>query len=63
MNDKEIDRIVRNDREWRKFIIGEIRELRKESSELALTVNTLKVKVGFISALIGFVTGVLGSKL
>lgn len=63
MSDKELNRIVSNDREWRKFIISEIKELRKESSETALQVNTLKVKAGFFSAIIGFVAGLIGAKL
>ena len=63
MSDKELNLLVSNDREWRKFLITEIRELRKEQGETALTVNTLKVKVGFISAFIGFVAGIIGAKL
>lgn len=63
MNDHELNRIVNNDREWRKFMINEIREIRKEQGEFSLVVNTLKIKVAFFSGIIGAVAGLISSKL
>jgi hypothetical protein len=64
MPDKEINRIVSNDREWRKHIFYEMRDLRKEQKDmgekqqtLAIEMNTLKVKVAIFASAFGTIFG------
>lgn len=57
MSEREINRIVSNDREWRKFLLSEIRDIKKEQGEMSLEMNTLKVKVAVFSSVFGTVFG------
>lgn len=66
MSEKEINRIVSNDKEWRKHIFHEMRDIRKDQKEqsekqqeIALEMNTLKVKVAFFGGISGTVFGAI----
>lgn len=63
MTEKEIDRILGNDKEWRKFLLQKIEAIEKEQREMIITMTTLKVKLGFISAIFGLVGGYITKKL
>lgn len=66
-SDKEIQLIVSNDQEWRRFMLEEIKEVKRSQHDLMkvvtserLELNALKVKVGFIAGIAGAVAGWLG---
>lgn len=60
-NEKDINLIISNEKEWRKHTLEEMRELRKTQQELLITVSTLKVKVGLISGIFGTIAGALAT--
>jgi len=54
MSDKEIDRVIENEREWRKHLLSEIQEMRKEHRTFRDDFVLFKGKaLGFISVLVG----------
>lgn len=63
MTEKELDRILGNDKEWRKFLLQKMDAIEKEQREMIITMTTLKVKLGFISAIFGLVGGYITKKL
>jgi len=63
MTEKELDRILGNDKEWRKFLLQKMEAIEKEQREMVITMTTLKVKLGFISAIFGLVGGYITKKL
>ena len=63
MTEKELDRILGNDKEWRKFLLQKMDAIEKEQREMVITMTTLKVKLGFISAIFGLVGGYITKKL
>ena len=63
MTEKELDRILGNDKEWRKFLLQKMEAIEKEQREIIITMTTLKVKLGFISAIFGIVGGYITKKL
>ena len=63
MTEKELDRILGNDKEWRKFLLQKMDAIEKEQREIIITMTTLKVKLGFISAIFGLVGGYITKKL
>ena len=63
MSDKEFDRIISNDKEWRRYLLQKIDDIEKEQKEMIITLTTLKIKLGFISAVFGVLGGYLTKKL
>jgi hypothetical protein len=53
---KDIDRIVENEREWRRHLLTEIRDIRTEQKKQGEDFTLFKGKaLGFISVLVGIV--------
>ncbi len=50
----DLNQLLENDKEWRKFMLLEIREMRKE-------ITSLKVKLGIVSTVFGLIGGSLGA--
>lgn len=63
MTEKELDRILGNDKEWRKYLLTKMEAIEKEQREMIITLTTLKVKLGFISAVFGLIGGYITKKL
>lgn len=63
MPDKELDRVLNNDKEWRRYLLEELKEIRKEQRDMIVTMTTLKVKLGVISAVFGLLGGYITKKL
>jgi hypothetical protein len=63
MTEKELDRILGNDKEWRKFLLSKMEVIEKEQREIIISLTTLKVKLGFISAVFGILGGYITKKL
>jgi hypothetical protein len=63
MTEKELDRILGNDKEWRKFLLQKIEAIEKEQRDMLITLTTLKIKLGFISAVFGLLGGYITKKL
>lgn len=61
MERKDIESLVNNESEWRRFILSELAEVKKNQTELLITVTTLKVKFGVIGAVFGSLAGAIGS--
>jgi hypothetical protein len=68
MTEKEINRIVSNEKEWRKLILSEIRTVKKEVADvsksqnnMALEMNTLKVKVAIFGSAFGGAAGIIAA--
>lgn len=66
MSDKEFNRIVSNDKEWRKHIFTELRDLKREVNDqgkvqhkIDIEMTTLKVKVAFFGGVSGTIFGAL----
>lgn len=64
MSENEVNRIVNNDREWRKHIFRTMEKIEKKQdlfdekqTEMALEMNTLKVKVAIFSSSFGALFG------
>lgn len=57
MQESEIERISANEREWRKHIIRDLNDIKKEQIKQALKINTLEIKM----AVVAFVAGSIGS--
>ncbi len=54
---------MRNDQEWRQHLFDEIKELRKDVSDIKSEMITLKVKVAGFSSLVGALITYIGNKL
>jgi hypothetical protein len=54
---------MNNDQEWRAHLFEEIKELRKDVSDIKSEMITLKVKVAGFSSFIGAIIAYLGNKL
>jgi len=54
---------VNNDQEWRQHLFDEIKELRKDVSDIKVEMTTLKVKVAGFSSVIGALVAYIGNKL
>jgi hypothetical protein len=63
MSDRELDLVVDNEKEWRTYILKELRDMRKEQSAMSAIVTGLRVKVALFGSVFGFITGVFGSVL
>ena len=46
---------MNNDQEWRQHLFDEIKELRKDVSEIKVEMNTLKIRVAAFSSFVGSV--------
>jgi hypothetical protein len=55
------DAALGNEREWRKFLMSEIKDLRHEVAQINITVTTLKIKIGLASSFFGFLAGALAT--
>ena len=62
MSDKELNRIVSNDKEWRRYIIKKLDKIEDEQQKQAIKVNTLEVKASLFGIIFGFISGFFGSK-
>lgn len=60
MVDKEVDKLLENEREWRRYMIREMRDLKTEVHQLRILTTTLKVKYGLVATIFGFIGGFLG---
>lgn len=54
---------MNNDQEWRQHLFEEIKELRKDVSDIKVEMTTLKVKVAGFSSVIGALVAYIGNKL
>ena len=54
---------MNNDQEWRAHLFEEIKEIRKDVSEIKSEMVTLKIKVAGFSSFIGALASYLWSKL
>ena len=54
---------MNNDQEWRAHLFDEIKELRKDVSDIKTEMNTLKLKVAGFSSFVGAIITYLGNKL
>lgn len=61
MERREVEHLVNNESEWRRFILSELAEVKKNQTELLVTVTTLKVKFGMIGAVFGSLAGAIAS--
>jgi hypothetical protein len=52
-----------NEREWRRFLLEEIRLMRMEIKQLNEGMTTLKIKAALLVSLIGGVAGFLGESV
>ena len=52
-----------NDQEWRAHLLGELKELRKDVSEIKQEMTTLKIKVASFSSIIGALVSYVMNKL
>lgn len=55
-----VDQLLENEREWRRYMIKEMGELKVEVHELRILTTTLKVKYGLIATIFGFIGGFIG---
>lgn len=60
-NQREIDRIVGNDQEWRRFMLSEISSIKEKQNEFAVSIEALKNKMTFIGLIAGFVAGAMAN--
>ena len=52
----DIEKILENEKEWRRFVVQEHKELRKEVEELRKDLGIFKIKTfGFLSSLVAAV--------
>lgn len=61
--DKEVGQLLENEKEWRRYMIQEMKDLKKEVHQLSILTTTLKVKYGLIAGFFGFIGGFLGPLL
>jgi len=61
MERREVEHLVNNEAEWRRYIMAELSDMKKNQTELLITVTTLKVKFGVIGSVFGAIAGVVGS--
>lgn len=54
---------MNNDQEWRAHLLDEIKELRKDVTEIKSEMNTLKMKVAGFSSFIGTLVGYIINKV
>ena len=54
---------MNNDQEWRQHLFDEIKELRKDVSDIKVEMTTLKIKVAGFSSVIGAIITYIGNKL
>lgn len=54
---------MNNDQEWRAHLFNEIKEIRKDVSEVKTEMMTLKLKVAGFSSLVGAICAYIGNKL
>lgn len=57
MERRDIEGLIHNESEWRRFILAELAEVKKNQTDLLVTVTTLKVKFGLIGAVFGSIAG------
>jgi len=57
---------IENEREWRRHLMSEVSDIKKNQQELLVTVTSLKVKIGAISVIFGalgsFIHSLVGPK-
>jgi hypothetical protein len=61
MEKRDLEILVNNESEWRRYILQELSDLRKGQTDLLVTATTLKVKFGIIGSVFGAISGVVGS--
>jgi hypothetical protein len=54
---------MNNDQEWRQHLFDEIKELRKDVSDIKSEMITLKVKIAGFSSLVGALIAYIGNKI
>jgi len=50
---------IENEKEWRRYLMSEISEIKKSQQETLVTLTTLKLKVGAISMVFGAISSVI----
>jgi hypothetical protein len=60
MERSEVERLIDNEREWRKHILSRMEKHDAQLDILQETATTLKVKIGFIGTIFGFLGGIIG---
>lgn len=57
ISQRELDRIVHNDSEWREFMIRKIELVEKNQNKMAVTMAESKIKIGFLNSVFGALAG------
>lgn len=50
---------LENEKEWRRFLMSEIAEIKKSQQETLVTITTLKLKIGAISMVFGGISSII----
>lgn len=61
MSDKEIEKAVENEIEWRKLMWKELEAIRKEQFNLSLSIAVIKAERKTTTAIFGILFGFIGS--
>ncbi|MCK5615252.1 hypothetical protein KAR91_76015 [Candidatus Pacearchaeota archaeon] len=59
MSDDELVKLLENEKEWRRFIITEVKEIKKDCNSIRKNMSALKVKVAVVAAGFGATTATL----
>lgn len=57
ISQRELDRIVHNDSEWRAYMIRKIERLEKNQNKMAVTMTESKIKIGLMNSIWGACAG------
>jgi hypothetical protein len=45
--------LLESEKEWRRFLMSEVQDIKKTQNEMLLTMTTLKIKIGAFSSVFG----------
>jgi len=66
-NTDKVEAILSNEKEWRRYMMEEIKEIKNSQIEMRISVSDLKTKVAFFGAIFGavgsFLTTYIKSKI
>lgn len=54
---------IENEKEWRRFLVGEIAELRKEVNKSNSMLEGLKIKVAAVATIVSGIVGIVLKKI
>jgi hypothetical protein len=60
-NADKVEAIINNEKEWRKFLMEEVKDIKTSQVEMKISISNLQLKVAFFGAVFGAIGAMFAS--